>query len=1431
MTVKLKDVANFRGDRLFDGAVNIDWLEQDEKRSNSAATSFVFHGPEYHGVVQSEVGNAHGHHLQDTATFARDIVRRCYGIESQSFTLAIAGYGTGKSHFALTLAELLRQPDGETAEAILSGLEVADPSAGFEIRNLLTETNHPCLVVALNGMQNFDLAAQVTRQIISQVKSQGLDTRALDALRPRFSQAASLVQMAMTNPEVAAELKDACMLSDIKQILEKLQQQDDSIYSKVHDVLSSKNIKISALGGESVRDVIDVTAREFCGDGKPYKSLVVLFDEFGRYTEFAAGKSHITGSGALQSLFEGIQNNTQSSCFIGFIQYELNAYIQRVAPENRAEITRYVTRYQNAARVYLSINLETLIASLIEKPDSQFMGDRFENENIKDESREMLENISRWFPQSANHQIWCNLDKFHSVIRKGCWPLSVYSTWFLFHLASAGKHLQERSALALLGDAFKRYENQTIDNDGSWTITPVDLWTEDLKNEFLVSEEAGQQGSITHAYTSIVAKHGSHLNLNQDRILRAVVIASKLRLKAEDKDDAVNAISDLTGLHLKVVGTEIDELQDNLNVLEWDKAFKAFDILGDAVPRSQFLSYLRNSVKDAYDEEGKAKLFASKASTWCDLLSGIEPDFAEENGITTLEWKFLSATSTLDLLPIHLKQATNRWEEAVTVDDPRGAVIYCYVESKSDPEKIQQQVSGFLKNCAKTSCVPAHPILVVLLHDENGDLGQSLAELSVLEEGISDQDRAKFGNLVSAHKEKCLRLVREQVEYMLKQRRYATGFKEPFESERFSRVGSEIFSRIYKSPLSFPFDGFTTKSGNAASDCFSLTMELLHGRLDWNGVTAKPVRIQNRAINVLRDKWGIFAKDGKIKTRPSHPTVKKVTEIWDDLLSSGEKKLELRKCIQDVCSPPYGANLASASLLLGVFIAPRINKLFIQRSEERITVSDWLKDAPFRGNFIDLGSLHDTSLLLSGDESSEWDELLEEWEQAESYAERISCYLRSENLQQRLPVPPIQAYKKVYLEQLGKNALIEKDKFDKLENEALNKIENGIHRKDVALLTWGAADLCDLSAKMTSEKPLWSDDQIGMIDPQVTRASQNLIQIFPHWLKTQMPRDPSPKAVGDFNHVMIRKIGSGLKKLGLIEQFDLVEEHTNAVLKQVEKISEARQLVNDVQSWIMNQNDSRDIPRVDELRANLKVGKGFSSKIRSLASRFQAQMPELLTTQTDLTTSLLKTEKKLSVVENRLKTLLKSNIKSVEDLEILTDEVGCLIVAFEGSGKELEDLKLMRKALMLYQSDYNELSDQRLTWSDYSNLAESLCKKNKLILEDTQVPWLPENIFPVFLQEITSKRDNLSNEWLKNVQKNVLNIDSLSVSEANRLYGQASNPPPYLTETDLEALQTITSKIENRLNNLKIEWLTELFSDLSPEMKKRFIEIAKKLLS
>jgi hypothetical protein len=1423
MSERLQDIVQFRGDRLFNGAVNIGWFDSDAERTRAAAEAFVFHGPAYHGVSQDDVGVSHGHQLQDTANFARSVIKRCYGLEDQPFTLAIAGYGTGKSHLGLTLSTLLSKPGGDVADAVLEGVDRADDAIGVEIRTILNEADQPCLVVALNGMQSFDLTTEVTRQILQQINSAGLDTRPLDDLRPRFAQAANLIRMAATNNEVVNALLDACETDALEDILTGLDQQDETVYGKVHGILAARNIQITALGGESVRDVIDVACREYCGPEKAFRCMAVIFDEFGRYTEFATVRSHIAGSGVLQDLFEGIQANTGNACFAGFIQFDLNAYVQRVAPEHRNEILRYVTRYQSANRVYLSINLETLIASLIEKKLPDELAHRFDSDGAKQESEEIVANIGRRFPQSRNHRLWSDSAQFHSVVRRGCWPLSAYSTWFLFHLAAAGKHLQERSALALLGDVFERFSGRQLGGDTDWLLAPVDFWSDSLQHELITSEESGQQGSITHAYASVFARHEAKIDGDLIRLLRAVVLASKMGLKAQDKDDAIEALSELAGLHLAAADKGVQQLKDEYNVLEWDESFKEFDILGDAVPRTQFLSFVRNRVASAYDEAGKAALFASKAATWCDLLGDLDCDFAEENRITTREWRYAGVTSSLDVLNMQVKLAADRWSQAMAVDEPRGTIIYCYVEASRDADVVAADVGKLLRAVAKQAGENVLPILVVLLCDTESTLGQSIAELAVIDESLSEEDRSRFRNLIPSHQEKMCSVMRSQIESMIKQRRYVTACKEPLDSRRLTRAGSELFSRIYESILTFPFDGFSTARGNAADSCQELTTELLIGKLDYDGVLSKPIKIKNRALTVLKNSWDIFAQDGNVRTMPTQKTVKQIIDGWDNVLENGDRKLPLRESILQLCRPPFGANIASAGLLFGVFVAARFEKVCIVLEEKQYSISQFVQQGIFRRKFLDISTLHNCFLIYIGGKSSEWESLCDEWEQAESYIERKSYFERARNLEINFPVPPNFHYRKKHLEEQAKKAIEELDKMDRKKSVNFSRINSGKEREDINLLSWGASNIVEIIHEMNSEKHLWLDQQKQELQPFIESSCQAIVQSFPTWLKNQYPKVETAEAVGEFKHKMSKVISKNLKILGLDDLCYELDRHTHNIVKNFNTYIEAVQLIKEIDPWIITHTDPNRIKRVAEIRDAQQIGKKYQEKLVEISSRISK--PEIWRKRNELNETIKKLKKSEKNIINEALELWNFPINNKEDIDFLVAKTKSFISIFEGCQNDLDDLEVMIKALRFFQEYCKKIHNDNLSWIEFEKVISKHQKVAFQLFDEEELPWQPDQVLINLARESSDHRINESRNWVESIENEAFLLHKMEASDANRLLTKIENIPPFITNEHSKELAAIARKVVIRLDSLKLAWVIEKYNELKPEQKEEFLSI------
>ena len=173
------DIVSFRKDLLFEGAVQVSWFENNEELANKAAEHYIFHGPAYHGVVQNDFIDSE-HRLVDTASFTLDILNRVGGlIVDDPFTLAIAGYGTGKSHLAVTLASLLSNPGSYVANKVLENIALADKDIGGQAKQILDQVGKPFLVVTINGMKDFYLCGEIMRQILSALNKAKLDTSVL----------------------------------------------------------------------------------------------------------------------------------------------------------------------------------------------------------------------------------------------------------------------------------------------------------------------------------------------------------------------------------------------------------------------------------------------------------------------------------------------------------------------------------------------------------------------------------------------------------------------------------------------------------------------------------------------------------------------------------------------------------------------------------------------------------------------------------------------------------------------------------------------------------------------------------------------------------------------------------------------------------------------------------------------------------------------------------------------------------------------------------------------------------------------------------------------------------------------------------------------------------------------------------------------------
>lgn len=165
---------------------------------------------------------------EEPATFALRTVSGLASGRSTPFVLAIAGFGSGKSHLAVTLAELLFS-EGETRTRILQNIAQADAEIAVALRTALFDLGK-VLVVTLNGMNNSDLSTALLAAVKRRIEADKLDASPLDNLKGRFKDAANSVRM--LDPSLIQPLFDATGLASKEEIVARLEGYDETPTSR-----------------------------------------------------------------------------------------------------------------------------------------------------------------------------------------------------------------------------------------------------------------------------------------------------------------------------------------------------------------------------------------------------------------------------------------------------------------------------------------------------------------------------------------------------------------------------------------------------------------------------------------------------------------------------------------------------------------------------------------------------------------------------------------------------------------------------------------------------------------------------------------------------------------------------------------------------------------------------------------------------------------------------------------------------------------------------------------------------------------------------------------------------------------------------------------------------------------------------------------------
>lgn len=1415
---KLRDSVKFEIDRLFNGAVDVAWLADDAAKAEAAAKAFVFHGPKTHGVGQGEAVS--GHKLVDTASFVKNTLSGLAEGSSSEFSLAVAGYGSGKSHLAVTLSELLTTSDDTLREEIVGHIVEADPENEKELRRLVRELSGKVLVITLNGIEHGDLTSKFLAQLKATFARDGVDSVPLENLRQRFKHVLNIVRT--LNPSLQDEMVAETGSADIDNLTERLGNFDENAYDVASAYLRKNGIPLAVVGDETVKDVIRLVVGEYVGEGKRYSRMLILFDEFGNYMEFATLRPEIVGAGVLQHLFEGVQQNDNVVRFVGFIQYELKVYAQRMTRDSdRAEISRYITRYDNADKLFLSSNLETLIASLLVKRAGPSLADSY----IGREYRA----IQNWFPLSRNYHSWSDEEIFGRVIANGCWPLSPMAMWTLFHLSSSGKYLQGRSALALLKTAID--QNADFDFSGKCSVLPaVALWSSDLENEFVNIEDAGGSGTVMQSYRNAVDRYGHLLKAGHYAVLRAIVLSTHTQLLSADRNDALAALEELAGLQHSEFLQILNGLENEFNVVAWDDSIRRFEILGNTQSRGELNNLIRRRAANNYDALAQSRLFIARAQE-IDMLKATSCDFGQQHSIGTLEWQFEPVFQHWENFGMLFPNIVEDYLRTVAVPDldtKRGRIIYCFVHQKNDIDEVGQKAQTMLTHVA------GHlPVMLVLLYDAEGKMADAMTQIDILE-NLEPGERSRFDQLVPPMIDKQTTLFQSAMTDALKHRRYMTPYREKIQAGRITIMQSALFNAVFTNPLEFPFDGLKSNNCGPAKICADFTRGLFVNTFSHDNVQSLAINQRNIALNLFVDNWKIFAKDGSVTTARASAVVKEIAKKWDERLTSAEG-LNLGSAIKGICCAPYGANLASAGLLLAVYCQSNIGKIILMNGSETVgfqTQINLFFDKN-RKNFLDVKALEQYTAFRSDNVNSEWEELMSEWGNYETYSEQIAFKEKVEDLKTRIPVPlPLRVQLSNYLDTVKTAERTVNDIDDKID-KALMRIEQGKAAQKFTDLVFGTIWLLNNVKSMEADGH-FDPAEIENYTGQITVLRQQICQMFPEWLRGQMPYGFTIESAAKFKALMDR-IASDLKELALNKEREALIKHADLATRDINQLAEAQAAKVNAQNWLSANGAIPKNAKIAELIALAETADEQKKKLSTPKTRMNnlsernptakplaAELQNLADRFDNLKEDLKQAKEKIA---RQASALMSSELALETAAEIMT-QAGDMADYYEGSANDVNDFRLMQNIARDLLDMDRQFSQLTLSCEEFDRRSVEARAKYISDYEAGEPPWDLGEVFDGMIKICMRRRNDEAMAWMESIEERAQDLSSLNVDSLARLRNAIDSIPPYVSEdTYGSRLDALSANIGDAMTKKGAEGLAQQYFALPKDAQKVFLKL------
>lgn len=1405
--MELGKILEFRKDLYFEGAVQADWFYVQEKAAK-VAENFVFHGKQYFGADAQGIGNKK---RIDTISLVEELVEKMSDDHANALTLAIADYGTGKSHLAVTLGQIFSGKDymPETYNKVISNISSIDSNAAKHIQTLTDERN---FVMVINGMKDFNLHSEILKAAQKSLKLYGLPDDGLRKINRALVTAETFFNRNANNSISLFEekAKELGWSEEGNYLIEKIRSSlitDEVAFDIVNAVYTEINgQEIRWDEGISASNILEMLISEYCGMNGRFEHVIILFDEFGRYLEYASGvNAGKSGDSALQQIFETVQNANGVLQVINFIQSDIKTYLQRV--DQTKNISRYIGRYDASDKYYISSNLETVFANLIQRKDR----DAFE-ENIvswqkshETQWKDIFEKLNTWLVTKG---MWKDYNLFRKVVVEGIYPMHPLSTFLLTQLSD---YLQNRSSLTLISQYIENSKSVDV-SDGNFLIMPETLMLGDLYTEMLAAEEGGKQPSQQcMRYDNILKKYGDKLSEKSLVILRSNLILRILRFRTKNYTEAKEAISLCSGFSIAEIEEELRWLENEYAVLGFDDHAGCFDFMEESNGAHDF-KVLKKRLMAGADID-KSLLQNIKIQEIAGVLEKQSTNFALQHKITTNEWLFAQEMYAIEQFDaIKVKTYLKEWEDATSSTSAKGRLVWLYVNKDTEISYIEH-AKLLVKEFIGT------PIVVMLLNDTDNRLYDILLEYDVLEK-LDDANRNKYDRYYKADFGQAENNLKDEFSELKKKRIHITSEGTEELKTRMPMYLTSVFEDLYPNAVPFSFDGFVTKGNNLGGKggtyyCTIIKM-LLSNSVNETTIHNFAIDVRNRIEALLMTTnataWKCIDKEFRVIS----PEEKKVRQVYERIVASITENREYtcKDIFDTYCRPPYGMSEDVVTLMISVICANLSYCLRFRYDGSMININNWKELVVIKDKKIDIDVVMRSAFVMvdAGAVTGKYIQFFNRIQTNKNISEIVSLertlanMIAADEIPEELNTQYLLARK--YLDS-GKKAIHE---WQSCIGEIDEKLEDAIEDKDLYEALRGLQLVKDIPySKIFKDNGYEIDEDSKDSVKRLIESLENVVyQLINPYLANMYCS--SVEAVRTFrNHNT--KMQTMLEELGFAEYALKLKKRKEEELSNIEEIRSRQELRDDCKRFLEESQITKYVTYVN-VCLYLKTGKGLQARVQkygaTLGKDFQKINDNINQRIDDLEKNRDRTIKDMSDIWDDL-----YEVKCAEDVEDLLDNISSVLQKGIPKADQI-GFEELQKNLQEFLNDINAIKNATQSRAQYEKVTKAMIEKYEKSEFDFEV--LP--ILEAVIADIKRMLDEKEQKWI---------VDELTLGDKSRKAvhhwkEQIQFLPEYLSEETIVKVKKLDQEADEIISKDKIEDVVFYFDKLDVAEKRECIQ-------